>query len=432
MALINDIITLLENAYNTDFKTLSSAAKIAEYGKYLAALGGMIYIGKSIIGQVARNESINFIPLVRPIFFLLAVAWSTSICDSIDSIAKNLSGAASSDVQQMKDNYEAFNQKLEEIIEKKWEKIRESSEAYDTEFGENAYADSNGISQSVAVGFGEMKDQFVAALLDTTTSILQWINYLAFMAMYIISFLFRICLRAIAPIAIGIAIFDGFSNNAFEWLGKYINFALLPAIANIYGAFSFKIMTNLMKQFVDAGIIGNENAANPSISVSTMGAVYIAILVIMLVGWFFIPTIANMVVSVGGTSAVAQGFAARSAALGAGAGRSAATAGKMTVMAGGAMNGGISSAVSNYQSGYSGASSMAQQKGYGSVGAGLAGTGVGAIKAVGGFFKGASQGAASANIGRKNMAQNFSYKYGNERYAAGGNPFKDQKDKDKS
>lgn len=403
MAIIDDMIVMLNTVYQDNINDQSTFKSISEIGRALAGIGGLVYIGKSIIGQIARNESINFIPLVRPLFFILAIAWSSEICDNIDSITGLISKDGSKSVESMKAEYAKMDKKMENMITAKWNKINTDQATYDAEYGDGAFAEDGsglGLSKDFAVGFGRMKDQFIAGILDVLTTVMQWINYLAFMAMYIISFLFRICLRAIAPIAIGIAIFDGFSNNAIEWLGKYINYALLPAIANVYGALSMRMLTGMMDSFTTAGVIGNENAKNVSMSVATFGGAYVAILAILLVGWFFIPTIANMVVSVGGSSAAVQGFAARSAALSSAAGKGVSSAGKGGMMAGGGIAGAGKGLVSGFKSTDSQGNS---QQG-------------GVMGAMGGAFSGMASGAARTNLGMKAAKKNFSYNYGSGQF----------------
>jgi type IV secretory pathway VirB6-like protein len=301
----------------------------------------------------------------------------------------------------------------------KWANIAKNEKDYNAQFGDGAYASTTfDWERNVVIGVSKFKDDFVAGLLDVITEILQWINYFAFMVMYLMSFLFRICLRAVAPIAIGIAIFDGFSNNAVEWLGKYINYALLPAIANLYGAISFNILTKMMITLTSAGIVGDENAKNTSYDITTMGAVYVAVLVVLIIGWFFIPTIANMVVSVGGSSAAAQGFAARSAALGAGATAGTKMAARGGVITSGAITGGIKEGYAGAVNGGKAGMSMGQNTGMGNYGS----TALGMASAIGGGIYngaiGAFKGGGDANVAAKKMRRRASYRYGGGRYGA--------------
>lgn len=419
MALINDVIDILKDAYATSLQGLTATSTIATIGRYIAGIGGMFYIGKSVMGQISRNESINFIPLIRPIFFLMAVGWSGSICDSIDGICDSISISAQYDSEGMKKAYENYDNQVETAIAKKWENIAKDKAAFEKEFGEGSYSETFGTqwTNNVVIGISKMKDDFIAAILDTTTEVLQWVNYFAFMVMYLMSFLFRICLRAVAPIAIGIAIFDGFSNNAVEWLGKYINYALLPAIANLYGALSFNILTKMMKALIDNGIIGNENAKIDSFDITTFGAAYIAVLIVLIIGWFFIPTIANMVVSVGGSSAAIQGFAGRAAALGAGVAAGAKMAGRGAVMSGGAVQGAFQGAKDGFNKSQSGwqSSGMSGQMTAGQMAGNAAGS-MGSM--LFGGAKGAVKGAGDANVATKRFKRNMSYRYGSGQYGS--------------
>ena len=102
------------------------------------------------------------------------------------------------------------------------------------EFGEPSDDMFAVVTKSFNIAVGKMSDDFKSAMYDFTQSMLSLLGDIAYIILYLISAVYRIILRIVAPLAIAFAIFDGLSNNVLEWFGKYVNYALLPMVAGIY------------------------------------------------------------------------------------------------------------------------------------------------------------------------------------------------------
>eukprot|EP01035_Chromulina_nebulosa_P006310 gene6310-8528_t len=109
---------------------------------------------------------------------------------------------------------------------------------------------------------------------------------------------YLIVLAILGPLVFGLAVFDGLHHTVSMWLARYINIFLWLPVANIFGAIIGKIQENMLKmdiqQVTDYG----------DTFFSATDTAYLVFMVIGIVGYFTIPSIANHIVNAGGGSAL--------------------------------------------------------------------------------------------------------------------------------
>ena len=96
------------------------------------------------------------------------------------------------------------------------------------------------------------------------------------------------------PLVFGLAVFDGFQHTLTVWLARYINIFLWLPVANIFGAIIGKIQ-ELMLQLDIIQI----NQTGDTFFSSTDVA-YIIFMIIGIIGYFTVPSVANYIVHAGG------------------------------------------------------------------------------------------------------------------------------------
>jgi len=109
-----------------------------------------------------------------------------------------------------------------------------------------------------------------------------------------------IVLAILGPLVFGIAVFDGFQHTLTVWIARYINVFLWLPVANIFGAIIGKIQEKMLK--VD---IGQVQSTGDTFFSSTDVA-YLVFLIIGIVGYFTVPSVANYIVNAGGGGAMVQ------------------------------------------------------------------------------------------------------------------------------
>lgn len=109
---------------------------------------------------------------------------------------------------------------------------------------------------------------------------------------------YLIVLAIIGPIVFGLSIYDGFQHTVTVWLARYINVYLWLPVANIFGAIIAKIQENMMKSPVFDVIVPSGPPISPN------DTAYMVFLLIAVVGYFCVPSVANYIVNAGGGNAL--------------------------------------------------------------------------------------------------------------------------------
>ena len=103
-----------------------------------------------------------------------------------------------------------------------------------------------------------------------------------------------IVLAILGPIVFGIAVFDGFQHTLTVWLARYINVFLWLPVANIFGSIVSKIQEKMLA--IDIGQV--QDAGDTFFSSTDMA--YLVFMIIGIVGYFTVPSVANYIVHAGG------------------------------------------------------------------------------------------------------------------------------------
>ena len=142
---------------------------------------------------------------------------------------------------------------------------------------------------------------------------------------------FLVVLSILGPLSFALSIYDGFQSTLTHWLSKYICVYLWLPIADLFSAILAKIQ-NLMLQADIAAL------QDPNYIPDSGDGIYIIFLIIGIIGYFTIPTVAEWVVQAGGGSGT--GGVNRAASFGAGvAGGAAGSLVGKAVPRGGGENG---------------------------------------------------------------------------------------------
>ncbi|MFD0765402.1 conjugative transposon protein TraJ [Mucilaginibacter lutimaris] len=101
-----------------------------------------------------------------------------------------------------------------------------------------------------------------------------------------------IVLAILGPLCFGLSIFDGFQHTLKQWLARYVNVFMWLPIANIFGAIIARIQVNMITLAQSGQLQGNE--------FGNTNTAYLIFLVIGILGYFTVPSIANYIMNVGG------------------------------------------------------------------------------------------------------------------------------------
>jgi conjugative transposon TraJ protein len=109
-----------------------------------------------------------------------------------------------------------------------------------------------------------------------------------------------IVLSIIGPLVFAIAVFDGFQHTLSAWLAKFLNVYMWLPVANIFGAIIGKIQEEMLKLDLEQV----KQQGDTYFSATDTG--YLIFMLIGIVGYFTVPSVANFIINAGGGSAMLQ------------------------------------------------------------------------------------------------------------------------------
>jgi conjugative transposon TraJ protein len=310
--LANDIQGLqgtLNGVYND---MLPMCSQLIGVGRAIAGFGALWFIGSRVWRQIANAEPIDFYPLMRPFALGLAILLFPTVIAIINGIMQPTVNATGGMVQNSDAAIAALLKAKQDAVEKTdtWQMyVGADGDGDRDKWYKYTHPDEKDLSkEGVFEGIGnDMKFAMAKASYNFRNTIKQWMSEVlqvlfeaAALCINTIRTFYLIILAILGPIVFGLAVFDGFQHTLTVWLAKYINVFLWLPVSNIFGAIIGKIQENMLK--LD---ISQVQTAGDTFFSSTDTA-YLIFLIIGIIGYFTVPSVANYIVNAGGGNGLLQ------------------------------------------------------------------------------------------------------------------------------
>jgi len=275
-------------------------------GRGIAGVAATWYIAYRVWRHLANAEPIDFYPLLRPFAIAIAILLFPSVIGLINGVMEpTVTGTAAM--------VEGSNEAVATLLKQKEEAIK-TTDAWQMYVGETGNGDRdkwykythpddpNGDDEGMFEGVGnDIKFAMAKASYNFRNSIKEWMSQVleilfqaAALCINTIRTFYMIVLAILGPLVFGLAVFDGFTHTLTVWLARYINIFLWLPVANIFGAIIGKIQ-ELMLQLDISQINDTGNTFFSSTDVA-----YLIFMIIGIVGYFTVPSVANYIVHAGG------------------------------------------------------------------------------------------------------------------------------------
>jgi conjugative transposon TraJ protein len=292
----------LNSVYND---MLPMCSGLIGVGRAIAGFGALWYIGGRVWRQIAAAEPIDFYPLMRPFALGLAILLFPTVIAIINGIMQPTVNATGGMVQNSDAAIAALLKAKQEAVEKTdtWQMYvgPDGDGDRDRWYKYTHPDDQTGSKEGVLASVGnDMKFAMAKASYNFRNTVKQWMSEVlqvlyeaAALCINTIRTFYLIILAILGPIVFGLAVFDGFQSTLTVWLAKYINVFLWLPVANIFGAIIGKVQENMLK--LD---ISQVQSAGDTFFSSTDTA-YLIFLIIGIIGYFTVPSVANYIVNAG-------------------------------------------------------------------------------------------------------------------------------------
>ena len=105
---------------------------------------------------------------------------------------------------------------------------------------------------------------------------------------------FLVVLSILGPIAFAFSVWDGFQSTLSQWFTRYISVYLWLPVSDLFSCMLAKIQVLMLQN----DILELQN--NPNYSLDNSNSVYIIFMLIGIIGYFTVPTVAGWIVQAGG------------------------------------------------------------------------------------------------------------------------------------
>ncbi|HYF66727.1 MAG TPA: conjugative transposon protein TraJ [Ohtaekwangia sp.] len=297
---IANLQSVLDTLYD---EMIPLCSQLIDVGRGLSGFAALWYIASRVWRHIANAEAVDLYPLLRPFVIGFSIMMFPSVLALINGVMKpTISGTASM--------VEGSNNAIAELLKKKEQAIQKTPywQMYVGADGNGdkekwyRYTHPEGTEEGFFDGIGnDIKFAMAKASYNFRNSIKQWMSEVlhilfeaAGLCINTIRTFHLIVLAILGPLVLGLSVFDGFQHTLRVWLARYINVFLWLPVANIFGSIIGKIQENMLK--VDIQQVQKYGDT----FFSSTDTAYLIFMVIGIVGYFTVPSVANYIVHAGG------------------------------------------------------------------------------------------------------------------------------------
>lgn len=304
---IRGLQSVLDNMYDT---MMPLCGNLIGVGRGLAGFAALWYIASRVWRHLANAEPIDFYPLFRPFVIGFCILIFPSVIGMINGVLKPTVSGTAAMVDGSNKAMETLLQQREDALKQtdKWKMFvglggsgdRDKWYKYTHDEDPSSEGWMEGIGNDIQFAMEKYYYQFSHSIKKWMSEILQVLFEAAALCINTLRTFQLIVLAILGPLVFGLSVFDGFQHTLSVWLARYINIFLWLPIANIFGAIIGKIQEEMIK--LDVRQI--DSVGDTIFSPTDIG--YLIFLIIGIVGYFTVPSVANYVVHAAAGDALQQ------------------------------------------------------------------------------------------------------------------------------
>ncbi|MDD2305964.1 MAG: conjugative transposon protein TraJ [Prolixibacteraceae bacterium] len=305
---MNGLHGVLDQLYD---EMMPLCSQLIGVGQGIAGFAATWYIASRIWRHIANAEPIDFYPLFRPFVIGFCVMIFPSVLAMINGVMKPTVTATSEMVKDSDKAIALLLQKKEEAIRKTavWQMyVGESGSGDRDRWYKYTHDNADPSGEGILDGIGnDIQFAMSKASYNFRNSIKEWMSEVlrvlfeaAALCINTLRTFQLIVLAILGPLVFGIAVFDGFQHTLTVWIARYINIFLWLPVANIFGS----IIGKIQEKMLELDISQVQDYGDTFFSRTDMA--YLVFLIMGIVGYFTVPSVANYIVHAGGGGGLGQ------------------------------------------------------------------------------------------------------------------------------
>jgi conjugative transposon TraJ protein len=294
---------VLEQLYS---QMLPMCSSLIGVGRGIAGFAATWYIAARVWKHIANAEPIDFYPLLRPFALGMAVLMFPAVIGIMNAVMQPVVSGTGSMVQDS-------NQAIALLLQQKDQAVKQT-DTWQMYVGDNGDGDRDkwykythpddpndqsegwmsSVGNDIKFAMAKASYNFRNAIKEWMSEVLDVLYEAAALCINTIRTFYLIVLAILGPLVFGIAVFDGFQHTLTVWLARYINIFLWLPVANIFGSIIGKIQQMMLQLDIQQVQSYGDTFFSPT------DVAYLIFMIIGIVGYFTVPSVANYIVNAGG------------------------------------------------------------------------------------------------------------------------------------
>ncbi|WP_313190632.1 conjugative transposon protein TraJ [Sphingobacterium sp.] len=291
----NNLHELLRSLYD---EMLPLSADMATVAKGIAGLGALFYVALKVWQALSRAEPIDVFPLLRPFAIGFCIMFfPTIVLGTINAVMSPVVKGTHAMLENQVLDLNQLQQQKDQLERQAMLRNPEtaylvSDEEFDKKLDELGWSPSDLATMS-GMYLDRQAYKIEKAIKEWFRNLLEILFQASALVIDTIRTFFLIVLSILGPIAFAISVWDGFQSTLTQWLTRYISVYLWLPISDKFSSILAKIQSLILERDI-------EMLADPTYIPDTSNTVYIIFMLIGIVGYFTIPTVAGWVIQAGG------------------------------------------------------------------------------------------------------------------------------------
>jgi conjugative transposon TraJ protein len=284
---------ILRNLYTEMMPLCSSMIGVA---KGIAGLGALFYVAVRVWQALARAEPIDVYPLLRPFAIGLCIMFfPVFVLGTINAVMSPVVTGTHGILETQTFDMNKYREQKDQL---EYEAMRRNPEtawlvdnqAFDQRLEELGIMEAPQMAgMYIERGFYNFKQ----TVQNWFRELLELLFQAAALIIDTLRTFFLVVLSILGPIAFAISVYDGFHATLTQWITRYISVYLWLPVSDLFSSILARIQVLMLQKDI-------EQFSDPNFIPDGSNSVYVVFMIIGIVGYFTIPTVANWIIQAGG------------------------------------------------------------------------------------------------------------------------------------
>ena len=284
---------ILRNLYMEMMPLCSSMIGVA---KGIAGLGALFYVAVRVWQALARAEPIDVYPLLRPFAIGLCIMFfPVVVLGTINAVMSPVVTGTHGILETQTFDMNKYREQKDQLEYEAMRRNPESAwlvdnQAFDQRLEELGILDAPQMAgMYIERGFYNFKQ----TVQNWFRELLELLFQAAALIIDTLRTFFLVVLSILGPIAFAISVYDGFHATLTQWITRYISVYLWLPVSDLFSSILARIQVLMLQKDI-------EQLSDPNFVPDGSNSVYVVFMIIGIVGYFTIPTVANWIIQAGG------------------------------------------------------------------------------------------------------------------------------------